>query len=76
MMLIPTHMRKIPSANHQKDVGSTRDSTTITPAAAMIPPIVRFRLFIRATPSADIHPHILCARSPVRYKAAKKASPR
>lgn len=40
MMVMPTQMRNTPNMNHQKDVGSTSDRITITPAQAKMRPIV------------------------------------
>ena len=54
MTLIPTQMRTIPRTNHQKEVGRTRERITITPAAARIPPIVLFRLFIAPHPLSPV----------------------
>ena len=53
--------------NHQKDVGNTRDSTIITPAHAMIPPISLPCLFMPAPP--DKYQDIICAR-PAKNKGA------
>lgn len=39
-MVMPTQMRNTPRMNHQKDVGSTSDKITITPAQAKMRPIV------------------------------------